>query len=72
MKLIKWIIIIVVIIVAIFLLKDLAGHEKKSIEQINAKHAATAEKYTIGIEKNLKQKINQTVKEGYQGLPMTR
>ncbi|MGB9736030.1 MAG: hypothetical protein ACP5JP_07445 [bacterium] len=61
MKIVKWIIIIAVILVAIFLLKDLAGHEKKHIEEINAKHAATAEKYTIGIEKNLKQKINQAV-----------
>jgi len=72
MKLIKWIVIIIIVVAVIFLLKDLAGYEKNNIEKINEHHTEQAEKYTIGIEKNLKQKINKAVKQGYEGLPMTQ
>ncbi|MCL4558963.1 MAG: hypothetical protein M1491_10160 [Deltaproteobacteria bacterium] len=70
MKLIKWLLIIAVIAAGIFLLKDIAGHEGKTVSKINAGHTKEVEQYTIGITKNVQQKINQDVKQGYKGLPM--
>ncbi len=70
MKIIKWLMIIAVIAAGIFLLKDLAGHEGKTVAKINAKHVKKVEQYTTGMVKNVQQRINQDVKQGYKGLPM--
>ncbi len=71
MKWIKWIAIIGIIIAGMFLIKDIASHEQKSIQETNARHAATAEKYTIGIAKDAKKNIDKDVQQGYKGLPMS-
>ncbi len=71
MKWIKWIVIIGIIIAGIFLLKDIAGHEQKHIQKINARHAAKAEQYTTGIAQHVQQQINKDVQQGYKGLPMS-
>ncbi len=63
--------IIAIIVAGIFLLKDIAGHEQKNIQNINARHAAKAEQYTTGIVQHVQQQINKDVKQGYKGLPMS-
>ncbi len=66
----KWLLIIGAIVVGILLLEGILRHERGKINKINARHTKTVIKYTIGVEKNLKQKINKAVKQGYKGLPM--
>ncbi len=70
MKLIKWLVIIGIIVVAVFLFKNIAGHEEKHITKINEQHAQKVEQYTTGMTKDLRQKINKDVQQGYKGLPM--
>ena len=70
MKLIKWLIIIAVVIGGIYLLESKTVEKK--VENINASHTLTVEKYTTGIPNEVRQKINEDVKKAYQGLPMTR
>ncbi len=70
MKLIKWLLIIGVIAGGMLLLKDIAGHEEKHISNINTQHTQQVEQYTIGITKDVREKINKDVKQGYKDLPM--
>ncbi len=71
MKLIKWLVIIGIIVAGVFLIKDIAGHEQKHVDSVNTHNAATVEQYTTGMAKDLKQKINKDVRQGYKGLPMS-
>ncbi|MCL4478039.1 MAG: hypothetical protein M1381_02905 [Deltaproteobacteria bacterium] len=72
MKLLKWIIIIGVIILAIVFIKDVAGKKStvsRRIQAINNSNTKKVEQYTTGIGKNVARRINQDTKQAYKGLP---